>query len=1557
MTALEFEGYNLVHLEQPEKEIILGQDRFKLSYYQNLTRAQSEKLAKAYIKLRESSRDLEDITQKLSQISKMDNKSRIATLEDNNQDICSLITIVQDKPGDIYRMLHSFNQNYIFESEREDKFIKEVIATLEREKEISLVVEVNDDIIDLYKDIGFEISKRHSNQNGKEYFTLTLNTSRVNYISKIPSISSDEFLETVNDPEEYYILGKFKETKIFNQFKALSQSERQKLCDNLFEIYVNILNKFVSPEQLINTTRESLNYDFYMILGSLVINNSYENPEEYQEIFSEYLEFVLSNKFGFNPSLSVLFDIKDKNLRNKYLDSLKKFDSGEVNVALEIIEKINHKNLTKENTFNNILEFQNHENHDFFVNLLYRFPFLNDLFLKDSEYFKKFLSNLKIVNEHSWAKRLFLRSNPNFGTSINPDKQKFSDFQKKLEGITKFCEEIEKIYTERNKKEYMIVDYAISRFEDNITSLFTRFSCEVNFDITKLQKVLSNLRTIDDPIEIYHWRIQQVRNLKEDTLSSDDLVFMLEAFSGDKLKYEMLEKYFANEKRNINLKEFIAMSYSLTEYKDIFINNLKSEVPNLYLEEEIKNLSTDFLLRISKLKKENPNFSSALIFYIAKNLNNEIFLDKNFLNSQEVYKIYFEELLSIFKEEFIHNHPANIMLSLMRLKETITREKNLDESVRKNFLDEINELKFPRFTSGYWHDFDTSFNKLFDLFPYLNKPEKKYNPDKEEVIYLLLFEFAKGNFNKEELEYAFGILNDKQNIKATQFSHAQIISILERLLTIPGFRSSKILKEYPKEYIETNSADFASKIFGIIKSNIMNLKSEEIVDLANLLPKEYLKKTILNDFIALSNMPGPTDRKEKAVDEVINFLKNEYFANSEYFDEAGFFEFSNELLNVPKDLRLLIYKRHRGTVFAKFYDKLFSYSKKFSSTDFNIIRQYLVYIEDSSDFVKNLFLSINRIIHKQEDLNKKDVAKISYLYASISLFESLSSMSKFTEYINLEKISKMSLDEIYNYFIELKKKLPKIIFTENLDLDSLDYIEEVIPGTREVLTTYVSGSHKVDKDYITMIINSFRKGTGISGWRDFKYRNIFSGYFFNFLTPEQINAWTSNFSYEDIEELKEKFKNHPQIIHKAFMEAFQKYEPIGPLSIDELEVHNFLLKLLNDSPEFGSDDYYFYINKTLEEIQYPLNIALDRKNLISNLEFNINKFARGRSVNLEGFEYDLKFLATYFTVEQFDLIRQNFSQKKNEGLKTCSSQDLIPDHLYEILKDTLNINEYIYNESLDKINQRFKLNLTIDSKDLMKVISEIKNKPSVKIISQILKILSIDTTSIAKNKLDKSSTEKLTEIVNSLDKYFKFTGFSDLFENIRAEISNVEFERSELIYIISDSPLLLAVCGEYPKGSSSCQNYINGSHKDCLGAYIGDSHNKVAYAIQRSKLTDEQLDIIVNNGPDSKEFHEIEKEILPAIIARTIIKLGRSVSKTPSIIIEPTYTKANKNDYSYDEGFYKFLKSIYKAEDGFEIFRPTEQTNKARLPKSDNYYGTYEDRAYRGTTTEEYSLE
>jgi len=620
--------------------------------------------------------------------------------------------------------------------------------------------------------------------------------------------------------------------------------------------------------------------------------------------------------------------------------------------------------------------------------------------------------------------------------------------------------------------------------------------------------------------------------------------------------------------------------------------------------------------------------------------------------------------------------------------------------------------------------------------------------------------------------------------------------------------------------------------------------------------------------------------------------------------------------------------------------------KKFSFKDSNIIRQYLVYIEDSPPKVKDLFNTINRVIYKIKDLNKKDISQITNIYGSLPLFNTLLSIPsfEFNKYFDLNKISKMSLEEIYNYILELKEKLPKIIFTDEINIDSLNYMEEIVPGTTGVLQTYSVSQPNIDRDYLTRIINSFNSITGIKGWRDFKYRNIISGEFFKFLTTRQQEVWASNISYDDIEPLREKFKNHPQRIHNFFMEAFKNYEPIGPLTTDELEIHNFILTLLRDSPEFGSDDYYEFLTNKLDDIQKPLNIALDRKNLLDYLEFNLNKFSRGNNINLNSFDYDLKILSSYLTSDEIEIITENYKNTKIKGLKICNSEDLIPDNIYIKLQEKFENNKNIYTEAIYKINNTYNLELTTNSKDLFKVLNEIRNKPSVKIRSQILKILSANSLDIAKNKLGENSNDDLTQVVKSLNEYFQFTGFNELFQNIRTEISNREFESSELIYIFSDSPLLISVCGECPQGSNSCQNYTNGSQREKLASYIGDSHNKVAYAIDKSKLTPEQIKIILTKGPNSPEFNLIEKEILPAIVARSIIKLGRSSSNNPSIIMEPVYTNQNKSNHTYDAGFIRFLNSMFTTEDGFNVYAPHQETNGATLPISENKYGTYEDR-------------
>ena len=247
----------------------------------------------------------------------------------------------------------------------------------------------------------------------------------------------------------------------------------------------------------------------------------------------------------------------------------------------------------------------------------------------------------------------------------------------------------------------------------------------------------------------------------------------------------------------------------------------------------------------------------------------------------------------------------------------------------------------------------------------------------------------------------------------------------------------------------------------------------------------------------------------------------------------------------------------------------------------------------------------------------------------------------------------------------------------------------------------------------------------------------------------------------------------------------------------------------------------------------------------------------------------------------------------------------------------------------------------------------------------ILKLTQITPELVLDNQLAVDRGEKLDEVVEKIKKYFQFTGLDGIIKNIREKAEESEQGNSDLMMILTDSPLLSLVQGKFPLGSGSCQNYETGSFRENLLGYVGDTHCKVLYALDMKKLPKELITLIRTQGIDNIEFEKHTTEILEAVVGRSVIKLGIDKdSSKPVAFIEPVYTSANKSNHSLDQAIYDFMLEIFNNESGFitgtgPLFHPSRGTTPISviIAASDNSYGQYEDTGALGVSRGEYLIE
>jgi len=110
--------------------------------------------------------------------------------------------------------------------------------------------------------------------------------------------------------------------------------------------------------------------------------------------------------------------------------------------------------------------------------------------------------------------------------------------------------------------------------------------------------------------------------------------------------------------------------------------------------------------------------------------------------------------------------------------------------------------------------------------------------------------------------------------------------------------------------------------------------------------------------------------------------------------------------------------------------------------------------------------------------------------------------------------------------------------------------------------------------------------------------------------------------------------------------------------------------------------------------------------------------------------------------------------------------------------------------------------------------------------------------------------------------------------------------------------------------------------------------------------------LIKTNGIDSLINTPYEVELLPAIIGRSVLKMGTAIDKEesdseneiPALYIEPTYTLVNKGDISMNQIIQDAVVSGYARELGYGVYTGAG-TSRIKIKQSRNPGGQYEDAA------------
>lgn len=544
-----------------------------------------------------------------------------------------------------------------------------------------------------------------------------------------------------------------------------------------------------------------------------------------------------------------------------------------------------------------------------------------------------------------------------------------------------------------------------------------------------------------------------------------------------------------------------------------------------------------------------------------------------------------------------------------------------------------------------------------------------------------------------------------------------------------------------------------------------------------------------------------------------------------------------------------------------------------------------------------------------------------------------------------------NLSELENLLSEAATaQIQEILPNEQITTEK---VEKVIKqwGDIEPVFTYLKRNPNL-KNYIAEMFANFDSSENWKTWR-YNLENTTIKKQIGYLSSEQLEIWQNNHVAEVGDfEIQEGSSSKPEQVRRILIDAIVRDRHINNEQAEGTQLP-FAQRIL-EKALLGLDENLEQGQKNLAEATKQVNDLASKLDVLI-LSANSSRVEQTLTTILppdktltpsSKIENSLKALRPFLSPETFEIIWQTY---KNIPEKTAISGSVLmsPDIRQALAVKLQDIKQQANEISNSTIWQELELPFST----VPEISAIYQKRAELKAISEILRLADLSPRQIALNILTEGKKKEegtaISSTLENLKKVFKDCAFTQ-------DLKNVEFllkEQSQftgkrrLAMVLSDNPSFLWQAGKYPIGNGSCQHYAEGSMSQSLMGYVGDAHIKVSYLFDINSLS-ENLKTKIKDGVSLGEIIDQAKpsEILQAVVARSIVKLGKDEQGKPAIFIEPTYSVINKGDSSMDRYFNLFTDLFVTEPMKSKLYRGSG-TDQLSIPASRNPEGQYEDGA------------
>lgn len=1095
----------------------------------------------------------------------------------------------------------------------------------------------------------------------------------------------------------------------------------------------------------------------------------------------------------------------------------------------------------------------------------------------------------------------------------------------------------------------------------------------------ELNKIRTYFRLID--IKNDKLSLEEKRVLAQKLNNNFEVDFTLLGYSTDEIldlielsnKKVLLREVFSRNKASFSPEQLIRIrdiALKRGEYDAYFeiICNSKIEVSSSDIEQTksllIKLVKANPYFLTTVINSQNPNFSSIVNF----DLIEEVAQNTNILDID----LFVFDIIS--NQERIKNFDKDKFIKLVLSNGSIRIAYDLFSQGIENPIEKFKVFIVENSKIISVKNIETIF-----LNPELTDEERMQILKIHSFPSAIIFNYMINNYDKGKIpselykSYLESIVNDTNNQSEANktLMAGKMSEAITNLYNNPDSFKDPVFKDILKFYSEFIKTDL----------KISDYLDEDIVARIRLytgLPSKFISGLNLNFnqrlLEAVSKIPSSL-LLEKSIKIFVNSLPTVDRETGEIKDPNDLYllenienTYNNYGKNIPLNIFSQIYLTSSGnTELISKYNEIYSQKIGKQISD-NISYLIISSSEINNPTIKEILNSnITKLDFKDKDKVSEELKTLRLLLVIDSLGDLSEDESKiFTE--NFSEFTSDYNDKCKTYILEnLNKIFPNI--PQEVMLNVLEFypdIEPFLTYTKGLKANVEKGAHGSEiLDYLDEIIKNLGPGD-TQKWKQWRYdkQNPAVAKQLQGLTDPEIESWKQD-RIINLDTYYAEIGLYDSFIKESKDEIIKFLSQIVDSS-ENLKTNPYINSLLKqiltfERNNYNQDSFNELINKILDSIndvvkntriiqgyQNVEKIGTYLNSLVSNKE-NLALTAN----ELERIEKFFDKILTKDDIEEirnnFELEKQNSTRKNSSGITVTNLDKILSTSLQSKISKYLSLAENKFNQARATIEG---LGISTDTQNIRSLGKDLD------FVIDLCNLLTINTDEIRSQRFKRDNSSKdLSTTISNVANYYKTDSSGDLKLALNDLLSRADVgpSNTEVAVIITDNPYLLLNVGKYPLGNGSCQNYENPSLNKTLLGYVGDAGTKAIFVIQVNKLSEDLQQKIKEGGIESLINTPYETEILPAIIGRSVLKLGTAVEldednnnqEFPGLYIEPTYTLVNKSNRSLNPIIYDAVISGYAKDMGLGVYTGVGSTT-IKMNKSRNPEGQYEDGSLGG---------